>query len=142
MAPYRRLVLERRWVPAVALAGLVYAVVASFTRPFTWAANIATAVPLACAILVVVRSTAAGGAELRTPVVPGVDASPRWRPTGIVWMAPTLAIFGWELYCVASLPRVSHPTLSSLLDIADATHVGKTVVFTAWLVLGWFLVTT
>lgn len=36
--------------------------------------------------------------------------------------------------------RAAHPTFSSLLDIVDASRVGKTVVFALWLVLGWFLV--
>jgi hypothetical protein len=55
-------------------------------------------------------------------------------------LVPILAIVGWELYCLASLPRAQHPTLSSLLDILDATRVGKTVAFSSWLALGWFLV--
>jgi hypothetical protein len=126
----------------MALAGLAYGVVASFTHPFTWAADIVTAAPLALAVLVVVWATVVGsGAELPSPVVAPVDGAPRRRRAGIFWLAPVLAFAGWELYCYASLPRVTHPTLSSLIDIADATRFGKTVVFATWLVLGWFLVT-
>ncbi len=143
MAKYERLVLERRWTALVVVAGCAYAVVASFTHPFTWAANIVTAVPLALAVVVVVRSIrAARRAELCASALPAVSSAPRWRRTGMVWVVPTLAAVGWELYCFTSLPRVTHPTVSSLLDIADATRVGKTVVFAAWLALGWFLVTT
>jgi hypothetical protein len=143
VAKYERLVVERRWAVPFAVAGCAYAVVASFTRPFTWAANIVTAIPLAVAIVVVVRSIrAARRAELNASALPVGPSAPRWRRTGLVWVVPTLAIVGWELYSYASLPRVMHPTVSSLLDIADATRVGKTVVFAAWLALGWFLVTT
>ncbi len=54
---------------------------------------------------------------------------------------PILAATGWELYCYLNLPRAAHPTLSSLLDMLDATRTGKIVAFASWLVLGWFLVT-
>jgi hypothetical protein len=58
-----------------------------------------------------------------------------------VWIAPIAAITGWELYCLVNLPRAAHPTLSSLLDIVDASRLGKSVVYLLWLALGWILVT-
>ncbi len=99
---------------------------ASFTRPFTWGADVVTAVPLALAVVVTVRFTLAAGrrsqetrpavgAEIRSAPMPEHDA-------GIVWAAPILAATGWELYCFANLPRAAHPTLSSLLDMLDATR--------------------
>lgn len=63
--------------------------------------------------------------------------SRRWT----LWMAPILAVTGWELYCFVSLPRVAHPTLSSLIDLLDATRPGKIVAVCSWLAVGWFLVT-
>lgn len=142
MSRYHRLVLPRRWIEAVAALGLGYAALASLTRPFTWGADIVTSVPLVVAALVTIWSSATtNGAD---PVHPeaigardlGVGGSRRW----VVWLGPILAVTGWELYCFFSLPRAAHPTLSSLLDILDATRVGKTVAFASWLVLGWFLV--
>ncbi len=55
-------------------------------------------------------------------------------------LVPLVAAVGWELFCFFSVPRSSHPTLSSLLDILDSTRAGKTVGFAAWLALGWFVV--
>jgi len=41
--------LEKRGIRALGALGLAYAVLASFTRPFTWEADVVTAVPLAVA---------------------------------------------------------------------------------------------
>ncbi len=50
------------------------------------------------------------------------------------------AVTAWELYCLFTLPRRVHPTLSSLLDMLDARPAGKVVAFAVWLVLGWLVV--
>jgi hypothetical protein len=138
-----RTTLGRRWTVVAAALGLAYALLASFTRPFTSAADVVTAVPLALAVVVTVRSTSGAGRrpkEIRPAggETPGALHSPR---AGFVWLVPVLAAAGWELFCYVNLPRASHPTLSSLLDTLDATRPGKVVGFASWLVLGWFLVT-
>ncbi len=140
--------LGRRWTPATAVAtalgvGLGYALLASFTRPFTWGADVVTAVPLALAVVVTARSTTAVGRRSKEvrPAVEKKQVAPRPGRAGLVWVVPVLAVTAWELYCYANLPRVAHPTLSSLLDMLDATRGGKIVAFASWLVLGWFLVT-
>lgn len=135
-----RLVLERRFTAALAVAGLAYAGVASLTRPFTRAADVVTGVPLVLAVVIVwsarrpvpSRLDAPSGAEPTT-----ASAARRWW---LSWVAIAVAAAGWELYCYAHLPRQTHPTLSSLVDIVDSTHVGKTMAFAAWLFLGWVLV--
>ncbi len=138
-----RLVLERRSMATIAAVGLAYTVVASLTRPFTGAADIVTAVPLAFAVVVRVWSARRPAPSLLdAPAGAGPAAVPPRGRGWLFWMAILLATAGWELYCYAQLPRASHPTLSSLLDIVDSTHVGKAVAFGAWLVLGWALVVT
>ncbi len=142
MSRYHRLVLPRRWIEAVAALGLGYAILASLTHPFTWGADVVTSVPLVVAALVIVWSSATTKGvdpvhrESTGARDPAIGGSRRW----VVWLGPILALTGWELYCFFSLPRAAHPTFSSLLDIVDASRVGKTVVFALWLVLGWFLV--
>jgi hypothetical protein len=139
---HHRIALGRWWIGAFAALGFVYALLASFTRPFTGGADVVTAVPLVIAVLVLVRSTSERRrSQAREPGVGEIDAVPTRERRGIVWAAPILAGAGWELYCLVNLPRAAHPTLSSLIDILDATRAGKTVAFASWLVLGWFLVT-
>jgi hypothetical protein len=135
-----RIVLGRPRTAAVGLAGAAYAVLASFTHPFTWGADVVTAAPLVVAVTIALRSTRrrdrsdAGSAGAATGSTRG--------SRGALWLLPILAAVGWELYCYASLPRSAHPTFSSLLDIVDATRGGKIACFAAWLVLGWWLVTS
>jgi hypothetical protein len=137
----KRIVLERPKALSVALLGLAYAVLASFTHPFTWAANAVTAVPLVVAAAVALWWARHHGSRGAGEKAGGADRprSRRGAPWAL-WSAPILAVIGWELYCFANLPRSMHPTVSSLLDILDSTRGGKIVAFAAWLALGWFLV--
>ncbi len=138
-----RTTLGRRWTAVAAALGLAYALLASFTRPFTSGADVVTAVPLALAVVVTVRSTS-GARRRPKKISPAVGETPdalHLPRAGIVWLVPALVAAGWELYCYVNLPRTAHPTLSSLLDMLDATRSGKVVGFASWLVLGWFLVT-
>lgn len=81
------------------------------------------------------------GATANAGAGSALDTGASGVPGFVVWMVPVLAVVGWELYCLASLPRAAHPTLSALIDILDSTRVGKTIAFALWLVGGWFLVT-
>ncbi len=141
MSRLQRLVWTPPWVTASVTAGLAYAVLASFTRPFTWAANVVIAIALVVAAVVTIGVVSdPGRSAMKRPADEADRQHPmnrRWTP----WMAPILAITGWELYCFVSLPRVAHPTLSSLIDLLDATRPGKIVAVCSWLALGWFLVT-
>ena len=126
---------------AVGVTGAGVALVASFTRPFTVGADVVTAVPLAIVFVVtlvtiVPRGERDGGVDPAPSPAIGPAPSRRW----LWWLAPLFAVTGWELYCYVSLPRVDHPTLSSLIDMLDGTAVGKCVAFASWLALGWFLV--
>jgi hypothetical protein len=139
---------------AAVLAGICLAVVASFTRPFTLAADVATAVPIALAVLALaVRSRPTD--ELGSVHAPGGEApngeEETEGPQGTSRPAPAsrwsllcaglVAVIGsWELYNYLSVPRSQHPTLSSLIDLLDGTHVGKTIAFGLWLALGCYLV--
>ncbi len=130
----------RTWRAAGATAGLGYAAGASFTRPFTLAADVVTAVALAGAVGVAAWSIRHDGPRHLTAEGPGIGGT-RWSRWWPLWSVPILGVTAWELYCFADLPRAQHPTLSSLIDSLDSSRVGKTVAFAAWLVLGWFLVT-
>jgi len=124
-------------------AGTVDAAVASGTRPFTWSAGAATALPLVVVFVgTVVTMVPPRRREGGGDTVPSKStASPPSRKW-LGWLAPLAAVTGWELYCFVSQPRVDHPTLSSLIDMLDATALGKFVAFALWLALGWFLVTS
>jgi hypothetical protein len=132
-----------------------YSVLAGFTQPFTAGADAVTFVPLAIAVVLL-------GQRMRSPIphpkteqpstrtesagplpVNPEPANPEPRATSwaATWIVAAVAIAGWELYCVASAPRSEHPTLSSLLDTLDSTHLGKSVTFALWLALGAYLVT-
>ena len=126
---------------AAVIAGLAYAVLVSFTHPFTWGADAVTAVPLGVVAAVAIgrdlrarRSHGNGSAGIEP------HRAARFPRLGSIWVAPILAITGWELYCFVSVPRVEHPTLSSLIDLLDATRPGKTLAVVSWLAVGWFLV--
>jgi hypothetical protein len=129
------------FIGALFAAGLVYAAIASLTRPFTPGADVVTALPLAAAVSVLVvrtrshrRAAAVSRAHHQTGDVPRLN---RWA---LVWMALTAAVVSWELYCYTSAPRAAHPTLSSLIDMLDASRTGKTAAFAIWLLVGCYLV--
>jgi hypothetical protein len=119
------------------VAGLAYALAASFTRPFTLAADLMTAV----ALVVVVGVTARTVRQDRRPGLPEAGPADRqpWTRWGVVWLALLGVVIAWELYCYTNLPRHQHPTLSVLIDTLDSTRLGKTAAFAAWLAFGWFL---
>ncbi len=117
------------------VAALAYAGLASFTRPFTVGADAVVALPLAVAAALMIRS--------RSPRIRAADRPGRasgWSPGSIVWAGLAAVAVGWELFCLTSDPRGAHPTLSSLMDMADATRWGQALLFAAWMALGWYLV--
>jgi hypothetical protein len=125
--------------PGVARTGAVvvfaaYALGAAATTPFSWAADVVTAIPIVVvAILAVVRWPAhpdrsAGLLE---------EDRPRARHPYLGWVVLLAVVVGWEL--VEYLWRGSrgaHPTLSSMADAFDAHYLLEAVAFLAWLWLG------
>jgi hypothetical protein len=119
-------------VLSVATAG--YALGAAATTPFTWAANVMTAIPIAVVGVLAV---------LRWPAHPDGpagfvdDARPRPKRPYLGWVVLLAVVVGWEL--VEYLRRGSrnaHPTLSSMADAFDAHYFLKAVAFLAWVWLG------
>jgi hypothetical protein len=140
MGVHPRIVLGRRWSVVGATAGLAYAVGASFTHPFTRAADVVTAVPLVVAVAVIGWSVLRHRRSAQDDPVPPAASGTRWGRWSFAWLTLVLVIAAWELYCFVNLPRARHPTLSVLIDTLDSSRIGKVVAFVAWLGLGWFLV--
>ncbi len=116
------------------------AALAAVTTPFTWAANF-----VVIAGFVAVLGLWLGQAVARSPVA-AISRRPRTNTSAPLWhWAPLEATMatatGWELYCYFSSPRSEHPTISSIFDMVDANHAGHGLMFAAWLLLGWYLVT-
>ncbi|MDQ3570431.1 MAG: hypothetical protein M3396_07380 [Actinomycetota bacterium] len=70
----------------------------------------------------------------------------RRRPTGPVrpaglgpWVVVLGALLGWELLAYSLSPRSSHPTLSSMADVALRPRLVEAGAFLVWLALGWRL---
>ncbi len=107
--------------------GAAYAAIAAATSPFTWPADVLTALPIvALAVMAVARWP-----RHPRPVIPA-GAHPL-RPWVVLLVAGVL----WELveYAVRGERRL-HPTLSSMADNLDRHWLLKAVVFFGWLCLG------
>jgi hypothetical protein len=118
-------------VGLVASAG--YAAAAASTTPFTWAADVMTAIPIAAVAV---------AAVVLWPAHPDrssalVADQPRPRHPYLGWVVLLAVVVAWELaeYLWRG-SRSAHPTLSSMADAFDAHAVGKAVAFLAWLWLG------
>ena len=127
----------RRWLLVAGALG--YSLGAATTTPFTVAADVMTALPIA---------------------VLGVAAVWRWpwrpvvrRPAGAragaggarhpyrAWVVLAAAIVVWELVDYAARgSRGAHPTLSSMADAVDRFYVLKAALFFGWLCLGALIV--
>ncbi len=139
MEPPARRISSRRLGTGVVLAGMAYAVMASFTTPFTLGADVVTALPIGLAAVVF-------GLRMRWPRrpqgIPTGDPSEPAASTGrwsLVWLGMTGLVLGWELFVYSQAPRQLHPTLSALIDTVDDSHVGKSLLFGLWLLAGWYL---
>jgi hypothetical protein len=117
-------------------AAALYSWFAVLTMPFTFRANVMTALPLIAALLaaivlghiVRVRRTN----ERSSPRPTGQSQWPWWVSLGVVG--------AWELFCYLRLPRFDHPTFSSLYDSASRSQPLKAALFLGWLALGWAIV--
>lgn len=133
-----RLLVDRQ--PGLALllgvAALAYAGLASFTHPFTIGADVVVGVPLAVAV----AATVGRSRSLRRRAADQPGRTARRSPGSLAWAALAAVAIGWEWFCFTTEPRDAHPTLSSLMDMADATRWGKVLLFAAWMALGCYLV--
>lgn len=105
---------------------------AAATSPFSWPADIVTAIPIvAVAVAAVVLWPARPD---RSAELVDSDAA---RPSYLGWVALLAVIAAWELVeYLARGSRSMHPTLSSMVDALDARFWGKAIVFLVWLSLG------
>lgn len=124
----------RTLIPVGLVVSIGYAVAAASTTPFSWTADLMTAIPIAAVAI---------GAAVLWPAHPERDAAsrddgrPRPEHPYLGWVVLLVVIVGWELaeYLWRG-SRSAHPTLSSMADAFDAHTIGKTVAFIAWLWLG------
>lgn len=116
-----------------AVAGAAYALGAAATTPFTLAADVMTAVPIALAVVVAI---ARWPARPDRGAVLGDERSRSQHPY-LGWVLLFAAVVGWELveYLVRG-SRASHPTLSSMADAFDRYYLAKSFAFFVWLCLG------
>ena len=124
----------------VVAAGVALCAWASVTRPFTPSADAAVSIAFALVIAVAVARHRAGSRE--PGLTSGLGDGSVVASTGgwIAWVIALGAVVAYELVNLFELPRFAHPTLSSLLNSCDASHVGRGICFAVWLCLGWLLV--
>lgn len=109
------------------LAALGYGWVAGGFRPFTWPAAVSTALAGAFVLAMAWR--------LPRPV----SVPPVQRSVAVSWVCWLSAATGWELWALFNHPRVTYPTISSLINPLIETHSARSVAVVAWLALGWWL---
>ncbi len=100
---------------------------------------------IACIGAVIILSVALGARRQRTSsalwlsdnvaAVSGWRRSPGFALGVVVWIVLVLAVVGWDL---SSFVAQAHdlPTLSGLAGRVTQFHVGRAVVFAAWVALG------
>lgn len=120
------------------LAGLAgsagYALAVAATTPFTWAADVMTAIPIAAAAVLAV---VLWPAHPDRPAGLVEDGRPRLGHPFLAWLILLGVVVGWELgEYLWRASRSAHPTLSSMADAFDGHAVGKAVGCMAWLWLG------
>lgn len=121
---------------AIVLAA-AYAWFASLATPFTLAADLTTAVPLAglAATYVAQRLRPMSAIWGRLPA----DRPPRGGAAA-PWIVVAGVLVASELVSYFGGGRSSHPTLSSLSDSVFRWHAAKAAAYLVWLWLAWHLV--
>jgi uncharacterized BrkB/YihY/UPF0761 family membrane protein len=111
-----------------------YALAAATTTPFTWPADVVTAVPI---VVVGVLAVVLWPAHPDRSAALVDNGRPRPRHPYLGWVVLLAVVVGWELLeYLGRGSRSAHPTLSSMSDAFDAHAFGKAVAFLAWLWLG------
>jgi hypothetical protein len=122
------------WSTVVVAA--LYSWFAALTTPFTFRANVMTAIPLIAALLAaIVFGHIVRAARARSSSAPRPSGRSLWA-----WWVSLGLVGAWELFCYLKLPRFDHPTFSSLYDSASRSQPLKAALFFGWLALGWAIV--
>ena len=130
-----RLRLVSRPILLVAGAGAAASAVMSTARPFTWTADVTTAVAIAGVLLGgCLFASRANRTRHSAPL-----AHPIPRPGAVAWLLLVVALTTFELLNLFEAPRRQHPTISSLLVLLTGHDVTRALMFAAWLVAGWWL---
>lgn len=119
-----------RLVLPLTVAVVVYAWIAAGLRPFTLPEYVLVALPMIPVVVLTARRVRPEPLDGPPPAEEG------WHRAALLWLAVLLVLAAWELLAVLSSPREDHPTLSYLADRVMSVHVGRTVFFLGWLVLG------
>jgi hypothetical protein len=128
----------RIWLITLLLcAAAADSVLAAGSRPFTWRADLTTALGLAGVVLVGLTSIRLQRHQPITASDPA-GAPPSW-PALLAWGLLAAAVTTFELVNYFESPRKTHPTISSLLDALAGHDVLRGLLFAAWLGAGWWL---
>jgi hypothetical protein len=120
--------------PLLVLGGVVYAVLVAAVIRYSLPATLAVWAPAAAGVAV----------AWRRPVTGGSDPAPVPAAGAVAWAVVFVALALWELAALLLQPSLTtdswaHPTISVLLDPILATHLGRAVVLSLWLLSGWWL---
>lgn len=115
---------------------VLYAAVASLTRPLTGAAAVAVAVPA-------VAGLALAGIAHPSAHHGGID--PALRRTAVVWAALVALGTAWELAAWLQQPAYNvgsyeHPTVSLLLDPVTQAGIPRFAAWCCWVYVGYRMV--
>jgi hypothetical protein len=114
------------WWPAVPAVGAL-AWAATSLRPFTFPA-------LAVTLLTGIAVIALGSRARR--LHPLDEIAPAGRRALALWIVLFAAMALWELIAFLQLPRVDHPTLSSLANQVFDGHLARAAAFSVWVGAG------
>ena len=131
-----------------AVAGVIYAWVATSLRPFTWPQRAMTG---AAAVAIVGLGAYRAGPRLtlsgwwvdwrrlvrrETDPAKQDERRLRWRLGSAVWGSLIVAVTVSEVVTLFLTPRSTHPTLSAVIVPALSSHPSRFVAYVLWLVLG------
>jgi hypothetical protein len=105
-------------------------------QPFTGGADLALLVPI---VLLIGIAQARRFRRRHEPPSPSGPRASMFHLAVVVWSAIATVVLAWELLALRSSPRSQHPTISSLVETVEQHHLGRIVLFVAWLALGWTL---
>lgn len=115
---------------------VLYAAVASLTRPLTSAAAVAVAVPAIAGLV---------SAGIARPSVDHGGIDPAVRRTAVLWAAVVALGTAWELAAWLQQPAYNvasyeHPTVSMLFDPVTETGIPRFAAWCCWLYVGYRVV--